>query len=161
AAGQALLRNNRPLLAWIGGKAAHFTSKDHNFLPGETVEKQLILINNNRATVACDCDWSLALPPPLAGSPKVSLPTGEQARIPLRFDLPATLPAGSYKLRAAVRFSDGETQEDTFPVQVMARPSPPAAPAKIGLFDPRGETGKLLDAMQVRFQRVEAATDLR
>ena len=27
----------------------HFTSKDHNFLPGETVEKQLIVINNSRA----------------------------------------------------------------------------------------------------------------
>ena len=34
ADGQALLRNNRPLLAYIGGPPAHFTSKDHNFLPG-------------------------------------------------------------------------------------------------------------------------------
>ncbi len=49
-AAQALLRNNRPLLAYIGGKPAHFTSKDHNFLPGETVEKQLIVINNSRET---------------------------------------------------------------------------------------------------------------
>ena len=46
---QALLRNNQPLLAYIGGKPAAFTSKDHNFLPGETVEKQLIIINNSRA----------------------------------------------------------------------------------------------------------------
>ncbi len=45
--GQAILRNNMPLLAYIGGKAAHFTGKDHNFLPGETVEKQLIIINNS------------------------------------------------------------------------------------------------------------------
>ena len=33
-AAQALLRNNLPLLAYIGGKPARFTSKDHNFLPG-------------------------------------------------------------------------------------------------------------------------------
>ena len=33
----ALLRNNMPLLAYIGGKPAAFTSKDHNFLPGQTV----------------------------------------------------------------------------------------------------------------------------
>ena len=34
AAAQALIRNNRPLLAYIAGKPAHFTSKDHNFYPG-------------------------------------------------------------------------------------------------------------------------------
>ena len=50
ADGQALLRNNQPLLAYIGGKAAAFTSKDHNFAAGETVEKQLIIINNSRVT---------------------------------------------------------------------------------------------------------------
>ena len=61
-AAQALLRNNRPLLAYIAGKPAAFTSKDHNFLPGETVEKQIIVINNSRETVSCDCEWSLALP---------------------------------------------------------------------------------------------------
>src|SRR5262249_5211934 len=50
AAAEALYRNNRPLLAYLGGKAGRFTSKDHNFLPGETAEKQLIVINNSRAT---------------------------------------------------------------------------------------------------------------
>src|SRR5437870_10361042 len=98
AAGQALLRNNRPLLAYIGGKPARFTSKDHNFLPGATVEKQLILINNSRATVACDCRWSFGLPRPITGSQKVTIPTGEQARLPLRFSLPAGLAAGQYTL---------------------------------------------------------------
>ncbi len=50
AAAEALYRNNMPLLAYIGGKPERFTSKDHNFLPGETVEKQLIVINNSRET---------------------------------------------------------------------------------------------------------------
>src|SRR5439155_16087824 len=108
AAGQALLRNNRPLLAYIAGKPARFTSKDHNFLPGETVEKQLILLNNSRVTVTCDCQWSLSMPQPVAGRRKVSIRTGEQARIPLRFDLPATLDGGTYAIRATVRFNTGE-----------------------------------------------------
>ena len=38
-AGQALMRNNMPLLAYIGGKPEAFTSKDHNFFPGETVDE--------------------------------------------------------------------------------------------------------------------------
>ena len=79
------LRNNLPLLAYIGGKPAAFTSKDHNFFPGETVEKQLIVINNSRETVTCDCDWSLGLPQ--AARParnRSSVATGEQERIPLQ-----------------------------------------------------------------------------
>ncbi len=51
AGAQALIRNNRPLLAYIGGKPARFTSKDHNFVAGETVEKQIIVINNSRVPV--------------------------------------------------------------------------------------------------------------
>ena len=46
AAGQALLRNNQPLLAYIAGGPDAFTGKEHNYLPGETAEKQLIVINN-------------------------------------------------------------------------------------------------------------------
>src|SRR5262249_40063867 len=76
AAAKALLRNNRPLLVYVGGKSGNFTSKDHTFRPGETVEKQLIIVNNSRETVACECEWSLGLPRPAAGRKKVSVRTG-------------------------------------------------------------------------------------
>jgi hypothetical protein len=59
ADGLALLRNNGPLLAYIAGKPDKFTSKDHNYYPGETIEKQLIILNNSRKTVTCDCEWAL------------------------------------------------------------------------------------------------------
>src|SRR5439155_18833756 len=127
AAAQALFRNNRPLLAYLGGKAGSFTSKDHNYLPGETVEKQLIVINNSRETVTCECTWSLGLPRPAAGGKKVSVRTGEQERIPLRFELPATLAAGTYELSATARFGSGETQKDSFSIHVL--PRPPSLPS--------------------------------
>jgi beta-galactosidase len=160
AAGQALLRGNRPLLAYIGGKPSGITSKDHIFLPGEVVEKQLIVINNSRATVACDCQWSLDLPQPIAGSKRLTVRTGEQERTPLRFDLPAALAAGTYMMRAAFRFNNGETQQDAFSIHVLPPSSPPTVAAKIALFDPRGETARLLDALRVPYQRVEAKNDL-
>jgi hypothetical protein len=160
AAAQALLRNNRPLLAYVGGKPGHFTSKDHNFRPGETVEKQLIVINNSRQTVACACEWSLGVPQPSAGSKKLSIRTGEQERIPLRFDLPKSLAAGNYELAATIRFSTGETQQDSFSVNVLPSSSGPPASAKIALLDPKGQTRKLLAALDVRFQVVAAGADL-
>jgi hypothetical protein len=160
AAAQALIRNNRPLLAYIGGKAGHFTSKDHNFRAGETVEKQLIVINNSRETAASQCEWSLALPKPAVGSKNVSLRTGEQERIPLRFELPASLEAGTYELSATVRFGAGEAQKDSFTVNVLPRLSDVRVDSKIALFDPKDETAKLLAGMNVKFERVEAKTDL-
>ena len=53
-----------PLLAYIAGKPDSYTSKDHNFLPGETVNKQVIIINDSRVPVTFDCSWSMNLPRP-------------------------------------------------------------------------------------------------
>ena len=61
AAAKAMYRNNHPLLAYLGGKPESFTNKDHNFLPGETIKKQIIVINNSRVPVTCDAMWSMAL----------------------------------------------------------------------------------------------------
>jgi beta-galactosidase len=204
AAAQALLRNNRPLLAYIGGKPEHFTSKDHVFFPGETVEKQLIVINNSRETVTCEGDWSFGhgdrarlartgrrladqiertdtapnsslLPrtgtigeTPMAatgtiaipGSKQLSVKTGEQERVPLRFALPETLAPGQYELNASVRFSSGETQTDSFVVQVLPRPRALQVSGSIALFDPKGETRELLKKVGVRFQAIDATADL-
>jgi hypothetical protein len=159
-AAQALLRNNRPLLAYVAGQPGSFTSKNHNFLPGETVEKQIIVVNNSRQPVACECEWSLGLPRLVAATKKVTVPTGDQERIPLRFDLPATLTPGNYELTATVRFGGRETQKDSFTINVLPRPANPPAGLKIALFDPRGETSKLLAGLGVRSQTVAADTDL-
>ncbi|MBN1672989.1 MAG: hypothetical protein JXR37_18230 [Kiritimatiellae bacterium] len=159
-AGKALLRNNQPLLAYIAGKPAHFTGKDHNFRAGETVRKQLIIINNSRETVSCECDWSLALPRAVAGRERVVVQTGEQARVPLDFALPAALAPGAYRLDVTVNFGNGERQQDAFNIDVLPAPAGPSRSAKTALFDPRGETGKTLAAMGVRFQSVEADADL-
>jgi hypothetical protein len=159
-AAKALIRNNQPLLAYIGGKPVAFTSKDHNFYPGEVVEKQLIVINNYRETVRANCQWSLGLPETVTDGKKVDIPTGQQQRIPLRFELPAALVPGRYKLNATAAFSNGQTQTDSFSVDVMPRPQTPKASEKIALFDPKGETGKLLNGMGVRCQPVGAESDL-
>jgi beta-galactosidase len=160
AAAQALVRNNRPLLAFVGGQTASVTSKDHTFLPGEAVAKQLVLVNNSREAVSCACVWSLGLPRAAGGKTEVHVRAGDQERIPLRFDLPATLVAGSYELTATVRFGTAETQTDSFTVHVLPRPADPPADAKIALLDPKGETARLLTGLGVRFRTVEAGADL-
>ncbi|MGI8601377.1 MAG: glycoside hydrolase family 2 TIM barrel-domain containing protein [Verrucomicrobiales bacterium] len=159
-AAQALIRNNRPLLAYLGGEPARFTSKDHCFLPGESVEKQIIIINNSRETVTCDCQWTLALPEPVNGRKSVSVATGQQQRVPMRFELPGTPGGGRYELSASFTFSNGEDQQDSFFIDVLPQPTAPNSEAKIALFDPKGETSAVLNRMRIRSQPVEGAADL-
>src|SRR5262249_36532224 len=140
AAAQALMRNNRPLLAYIGGNQGAGTSKDHNFRPGESVHKQVIVINNSRESVACTCSLSVDLPKPVDGGAKLTIGTGDQERIPLQFTLPASLAPGVYRITAQVRFSTGETHYDSFAINVLPTPAVVPAQPKLALFDPKGET---------------------
>lgn len=159
--GEAFLRFNKPVLAYIAGKPARFTSNDHNFHPGETVEKQIIVINNSRRSVTCDCSWELALPKTAQGAQRIALETGEQARLPIRVALPETLEPGRYELRMTAKFSDGgDTQQDSFTIDVMQSARKPRVEGKVALLDPKGETAQLLTELDVKFDEVAADADL-
>jgi beta-galactosidase len=156
-AAQALLRNNMPLLAFIGGKSSAFTSKDHNFTPGENVEKQIVVINNSRKTIPAECEWHFG---DRGEKSQVHVETGDQKRIPISFRLPTSAAAGVYELTAKVRFSNGETQSDTFKINVVAESNGPVSKDKIAVFDPIGETRAWLQKSKIGFQDVDADADL-
>jgi beta-galactosidase len=160
AGARALIRNNQPLLAYIAGKPAGFTSKGHNFIAGQTVEKQLIVINNSRVPVSCESSWSLALPDPIAGQSKVTVQTGRQVRIPMSFALPAGLRPGQYRLIAKAAFDSGETQADEFTIHVLPHRPPPRAGARVAIFDPKGQTTELLGGMGLHCDTVDAKAEL-
>lgn len=161
AVGQAVLRNNQPVLAYIAGKPQAFTSKDHIFRAGETVEKQLIVINDSRQSVNFQCEWSLRLPQPVAGEVEVSIDPGRQKRLPLHFALPPALPAGAYEIHARVRFGDGQEQTDSFTLDVIPGVDPALKiPARISLFDPAGQSADWLTKHGVTFERVDAKAEL-
>ncbi|MCI0343315.1 MAG: hypothetical protein L0216_19585 [Planctomycetales bacterium] len=160
AAGRALLRNNGPRLGFIGGGPDRFTAKDHLFRPGETVAKQLVVINNSRAPEACACSWSLDFPEPIAGARELRIGTGEIARVPLSFALPSGLAPRAYTLAATFRFGNGKVQEDRFTIHVLApEPRPPPA-ARIAIFDPGGETARLLAGLGIAGDPVGPGADL-
>lgn len=158
--GEAILRNNQPRLAWLAGKSERFTSGDHVFRPGETFEKQVIIINSTRKPVHAKATWALKLPPLLMGQADVVVETGQQHREPLRISIPEGLDPGEYVLAARVDFDNGETQTDEFRIQVLPERPKPRVSARVAVFDPRGETTTLLQALGVGFQKVGASTDL-
>src|SRR5262249_24546807 len=119
-AAKALLRNNMPLLGYIGGKPGAVTAKDHNFLPAQSVQKQLIVINISRETVNCRYSWSLPVGQlSRSDDGSISVRTGDQQRVPLTCELPKALKPSSYDLTVAFEFSTGETQTDTITIHVL------------------------------------------
>lgn len=160
-AAEALLRNNKPLLAFIGGEVTHFTSKDHIYAPGETVEKQIVVINNSRQPVRCDVTWTTDGPTtPLAGNLQFALETGQQRRSPMRIPVPSDAPAGSFRLTAHVQFSNGEAQVDSLVIHVVPEAQPAEITGSTALFDPKNSSGEFLKRLGVQFHKVEADSDL-
>lgn len=159
-AAQALIRNNAPVLAWIAGKPQHFTVKDHTFFAGESVEKQLIVINNSRRTITGEASWSIDLHPSIKDTKRVTLRTGDQIRIPLDVKLPANLAPGNYQIHASFTSEMGETQKDAFSLQVIPPPAPLPPLSNLALFDPPGETANWLARKGLAFQRVDVTSDL-
>jgi beta-galactosidase len=59
-----------------------------------------------------------------------------------------------------VKFSDGQTQNDTLSIDITPPPIEPKVSAKVALFDPKGETGALLAKLGITAQPVAADGDL-
>lgn len=160
SAAQALVRNSQPLLAYLADKGPHFTGKEHNFYAGQPLEKQLIVINNSRQRVACDAQWSFALPQAMTGGQKFNLETGQQQRIALHFDVPISVAPGAYDLSINVKFDGAATQSDTQRIHIF-EPRPGLKVTKpVALLDPQGQTAAWLQKMGVLFDRVEAGANL-
>jgi len=158
--GEVFLRYNRPLLSWLAGKPESFTSKDHNFHPGDTIAKQAIIVNNSRVTTVAHSSWQLADTGIKGELDPATVETGQQTRQPISFKLPDDIKPGSYELSLTTKFDTGETQTDTLVINVLAKTPKPAVAAKIALYDPEGETAKLLTNLGIAFEKVEANAGL-
>ncbi len=158
--GVAFRRWNQPLLAYIAGGTSRFTARGHNYLPGQTVEKQIIVINDSRRYVDCRCEWSVSLPDAPGGTSTVRVKPGENGRILVRIPLADSAEAGTYQLALKATFSTGEVQEDAFALHVLPPRATPKVKAKMALYDPHGETAKLLDDLALRCDAVQADADL-
>ncbi|MCC7376039.1 MAG: hypothetical protein IT581_15380 [Verrucomicrobiales bacterium] len=159
-AAEALIRNNRPLLAYIGGRIDAFTSKDHVFEVGEVLEKQAIVINNSREEVSVVVRWETDLPVATPEVMTVRLNPGDQRRLPLRIEIPGTARPGSAYLRLKTEFEGVETQEDVFAIQLMGRQERAALLNRPAVFDPRGDTLRELRRLGIDGETVTSTEGL-
>ncbi|MDQ3814864.1 MAG: beta-galactosidase, partial [Armatimonadota bacterium] len=154
----ALKRVNGPSLAWIanmGGipdqsnqDALVFTAKDHSFRAGQAIAKQIVLINDHRASQDYSAQWEVTVNGKrVAGETKSGgLKTGELLFLPLNLAAPSTLTGDKAEGRITLSAKIGpDTHQDTFAFHVFA-PVPPAK-GTLTVFDPVGETSAMLKSL--------------
>lgn len=147
--GQAMVQNGGATLAWIaGGEKEHFTDKDHLFVAGERVEKQIALVNDDRVERTYSGSWRVTVAGTeiAAGEVAGRVAPGTNRFEPIAFDLPATDVDIKREGELRIDVKIGETRhEDLFAFRVFAKPV--SAPLDVAAIDPRGLTTRMLRAV--------------
>jgi len=173
AVGRSVRDALSPILVFIGGHP-DFTTKDHAFLAGEAIRKQIVLVSGAAADAEVAVEWSLEGTPPKKLT--IPLPAGGVTLVPIAATAPqpAARHAATLRVHAAATIpwfeiaADGTRREiartiacdDSFACQVHPRTKPAAAQGGIALFDPAGRTAKALAAMGLRTTRLTALRGL-
>ena len=156
--GRSFLRWNMPLLAYIGGGPKRFTDKGHNFTPGETARKQLVIVNDTRRERTCSYEWRWSSK---RGRGNVTVQPGGKTFVPAAIPIPNDAPSGRCTLSAVFKFDNGDVQKDSIDLHVVPKARRAGVSSRIALYDPKGMTAKLLDGLGVKYARAEANASLR
>ncbi len=157
--GRTFLRWNQPVIGYIAGRPGRFTERSANFRPGETVRKQLVIINDSRRPLKCRWSWRLV---PGGGRKRgvVRIHPGEKALLPITVPLAADAAAGRRRIEARFDFDRGlKSQQDRMDLFILpVHPADKAgnAPRRVVVFDPKGTTAKLLQHLGIAFETVQA-----
>ncbi|MBW4679627.1 MAG: beta-galactosidase [Microcoleus vaginatus WJT46-NPBG5] len=148
-AGIALLENNGPTLAWIAGSEPAFTAKDHSFKVGETLQKQVVLINDLREKQTFSFEWQVTVKGQKVGTGQNqgNIEPTQTLFFPLAVDLPKTLAAEKVEgeIRLSARIGSRQHQ-DRFSFRVFSS-SLATGKGEIAVFDPAGQTTAMLQQM--------------
>lgn len=150
-AGRALVENDGPTLAFLGGKAAPgdvaaFTDKQHAFWAGDRVEKQMVLLNDARTAQSYSLTWRARLGGRVlaSGARHGMLAPAQNVFLPVVFTAPPAWAKTDGILEMTARIG-GTTHRDSFAFRVWPRPSP--ASGSVTVFDPAGRTTRMLRAL--------------
>ncbi len=153
--GQAFRKYNQDLLAYIAGPERRFTARDHNFAPGERVEKQIVCINDLSQSVTATYTWTARLDGRRldGGQGKLKVPAGGQVRAAFQFIVPESAKDGQGRitLKVSVDGKSDESLRDEFRFNVLT-PSQAKSTATIAVYDPRGKTAPILRRAGLKFE---------
>lgn len=156
-AGTSLHRNNAATLGWIAGPGADFPAKDHNFGAGETVRKQIVLINDTRVRQRWQASWEIIVDGRViaAGEKQGKIDVAENLFRPIRFRLPgAGRLAGKRKVDGEICLTasiGANRHSDIFHFRVFADAGDVGE--SVTLFDPADTSRGLLTGLGCRVSK--------
>jgi len=148
--GKALLENNGPTLAWIAGESENFVAKDHSYWEKESLNKQVVLINDMRESEGFSVRWEVRINGAIAqtGDRQGEIDPAQTLFFPIEVSLPSVTQKteGVIDLTAQI----GENQhQDSFDFRVFPFPTEQNLPL-ISVLDPVGKTTEMLEEMGYR-----------
>lgn len=148
---------------YVAGQPGDWPSKDHVYFPGETIRKQVVLLNDRsrdvpvslRAQLLDEAGRELAV---------LSANTVAQAGTPTFCPVELTAPDATAARHLSLRVSAEPAdlfQPDSFALSVLPRQVPPTVKGRVLLWDPVGDTRAMLSHMGVRAEPLTAASNPR
>lgn len=150
--GEELLAQGRPTLAWIAGAPDSPAAKDHNFRAGQSVKKQVAIVNDTRGPLPYEGTWAASRDGQelSRGEIKGTVDAGSSLLVPFEFLIPngdGGVSEGAIKLSARV---GDASSEDAFEFQIFpAVPKPWDLKAPVFVADPVGRTKAWLASLGV------------
>ncbi len=150
----------QPLCAFIAGPEREVASREHNFYAGETIDKQVAIVNDTERALDVTCTVALTLGDHRdARELKLRVPQGEIVRAPVAFDAPDVVEKTTGALTLTLTSAADGERTDLFEVTVFPRPTRRAWTGAVGAVRAPGEPS-LLEAMGVAARDVTLDGDL-
>jgi beta-galactosidase len=141
----ALHEINGPTLAWIAGPAGAYTAKDHHFSPGQTIDKQIVLINDTREPQNFTAAWTATVGGKPVGKGQIQgrLAVSEIRLVPFHVAAPTVEAAGKADGQITLAATVGsDRHQDALAFRVYGEDRPGRDP--IAVVDPNGLTSRML-----------------
>lgn len=155
---------NLDFCGFLGG-GTDFADRTHAYWSGEPIKKQAVLIWDGFGEKRIWVEWSLERPSGVRESVRsgrfaVALKQGERKFVPFSFAAPRVGRKEGYVLKLSFVDEGALADFDSLPLEVYPDRSHPmyqvAAPqAKVALFDPRGESAPVLEALGIPYARID------
>jgi len=132
----------KPDCCWIGGPAKEWTSKTHQYYPGETIAKSALIVHDQPAQTDVTVKWEARRDGALvaSGEEKATLAPWSRTAIEFQFKAPET--SGELEITATVNGLKGAGGCEPFRCSVWPRPEP--GKGAFAVIDPEGETSAWL-----------------
>jgi beta-galactosidase len=169
AIAQLMRANLHPVLLYFGGDTdAGFSAKDHSWFAGDWIKKQLVVINDARRDLKADAVWTLVRDADGAtvahGEIPVEVGAGRRGFYTIEVIAPAVEKRETYTFSVALPDLDADRYVAMdFAIEVFPSHRVPReawANVTVGLFDPVGETGELLERMGVKYRVIDHDSNL-